>query len=617
MYNFFMSYKALYRTHRPNNFDEVVGQEHIVSTLENVIKGNKIGHAYLFSGPRGTGKTTVAHVFARAVNRTASGHEVFDEMDIIEIDAASNNGVAEVRTIIDNANYAPTKAKYKVYIIDEVHMLSKSAFNALLKTLEEPPEHVMFILATTEPHKIPITILSRTQRFNFKRIEDAVIIKQLIKVLDKEGITYDQESLKFIAKLAQGGMRDALSISDQSSAFGNGNITFEAVAQVFGVVSTSNQIKLFNFAYNGESRNLIKLSQQFINNGADIERISSSMIEIIKDYIVFSKTVDESLMTFINKEEFSEMKIDVEFAYRTSDILLELLKDIRYTPIPKQTFELAILKMVEKSNVKNIVVAEEVMAKTTEVEIKETIEDIFAAPEPVVKPVYAHPSPPVVESIPESSSMTDEIEMMNEEVQNDSEMSSIEEDILTTQEIDVASLQPTEEIDIMSMFNGTHVDKPNPVVEKKVQVSEIINLLVQASRENLESDKRGIEAIARSIFDGDSERYAKLFINAKIISSGKDFILLTAKDKIVVDGINSEKNNVLVAKFMNKLIKRNVAIFAITKEEFNIVKEEYMVLASSNGLPIAKEIKKLDIVDKEEKEQDDYGTSLFGDIFAS
>ncbi|MCK5806960.1 MAG: DNA polymerase III subunit gamma/tau [Mycoplasmataceae bacterium] len=612
-----MSYKALYRTHRPNNFDEVVGQEHIVSTLENVIKGNKIGHAYLFSGPRGTGKTTVAHVFARAVNRTASGHEVFDEMDIIEIDAASNNGVAEVRTIIDNANYAPTKAKYKVYIIDEVHMLSKSAFNALLKTLEEPPEHVMFILATTEPHKIPITILSRTQRFNFKRIEDAVIIKQLIKVLDKEGITYDQESLKFIAKLAQGGMRDALSISDQSSAFGNGNITFEAVAQVFGVVSTSNQIKLFNFAYNGESRNLIKLSQQFINNGADIERISSSMIEIIKDYIVFSKTVDESLMTFINKEEFSEMKIDVEFAYRTSDILLELLKDIRYTPIPKQTFELAILKMVEKSNVKNIVVAEEVMAKTAEVEIKETIEDIFAAPEPVVKPVYAHPSPPVVESIPESSSMTDEIEMMNEEVQNDSEMSSIEEDILTTQEIDVASLQPTEEIDIMSMFNGTHVDKPKPVVEKKVQVSEIINLLVQASRENLESDKRGIEAIARSIFDGDSERYAKLFINAKIISSGKDFILLTAKDKIVVDGINSEKNNVLVAKFMNKLIKRNVAIFAITKEEFNIVKEEYMVLASSNGLPIAKEIKKLDIVDKEEKEQDDYGTSLFGDIFAS
>ena len=617
MYNFFMSYKALYRTHRPNNFDEVVGQEHIVSTLENVIKGNKIGHAYLFSGPRGTGKTTVAHVFARAVNRTASGHEVFDEMDIIEIDAASNNGVAEVRTIIDNANYAPTKAKYKVYIIDEVHMLSKSAFNALLKTLEEPPEHVMFILATTEPHKIPITILSRTQRFNFKRIEDAVIIKQLIKVLDKEGITYDQESLKFIAKLAQGGMRDALSISDQSSAFGNGNITFEAVAQVFGVVSTSNQIKLFNFAYNGESRNLIKLSQQFINNGADIERISSSMIEIIKDYIVFSKTVDESLMTFINKEEFSEMKIDVEFAYRTSDILLELLKDIRYTPIPKQTFELAILKMVEKSNVKNIVVAEEVITKTAEVEIKETIEDIFAAPEPVVKPVYAHPSPPVVESIPESSSMTDEIEMMNEEVQNDSEMSSIEEDILTTQEIDVASLQPTEEIDIMSMFNGTHVDKPNPVVEKKVQVSEIINLLVQASRENLESDKRGIEAIARSIFDGDSERYAKLFINAKIISSGKDFILLTAKDKIVVDGINSEKNNVLVAKFMNKLIKRNVAIFAITKEEFNIVKEEYMVLASSNGLPIAKEIKKLDIVDKEEKEQDDYGTSLFGDIFAS
>ncbi|MCK5866966.1 MAG: DNA polymerase III subunit gamma/tau [Mycoplasmataceae bacterium] len=601
-----MSYKALYRTHRPQNFDEVVGQEHIISTLKNVIHGEKIGHAYLFSGPRGTGKTTVAHVFARAVNKTASGQEIFDEMDIIEIDAASNNGVAEVRTIIDNANYAPTKAKYKVYIIDEVHMLSKSAFNALLKILEEPPKHVMFILATTEPHKIPITILSRTQRFNFKRIDDNVIIKQLIKVLDKENIIYDQESLKFISKLAQGGMRDALSISDQSSAFGNGKITFEAVAQVFGVISTANQIKMFNYAYVGESRKLIKLSQEFINNGADIERISSSMIEIIKDYIVFSKTTDGSLMTFINNEEFKELKIDVDFAYRASEILLGLLKDIRYTPIPKQTFELAILKLVEQA------------PRTPNIS-KEVIEDIFIAPEkkPDPQPIVEKVTFPESDESFSSSSITDEIEMMNDEVQNDTELASIEEDILSTQEIDLSHSQPTEEIDIMSMFNGIKKSHPKAPVEKKIPVSEIINLLVQASRNNIESDKKGIESISSKSFEGNDERHAKLFANAKIISSGQDFILLTAQDKVVVDGINSEKNNISVAKFMKKLISRNVAIFAITKDEFNIVRDEYTSLLKNNRLPIPKFIEKLELVDKEEKEKDDYGTSLFGDIFAS
>ena len=232
-----MSYKALYRTYRPTDFDSVVGQDHIVSTLRNIIKNNKIGHAYLFAGPRGTGKTSVAHIFAHTVNVGASGESIYDEMDILEIDAASNNGVPEIRNIINNITYAPTKARYKVYIIDEVHMLTKAAFNALLKTLEEPPKHAIFVLATTEPHKIPITIMSRVQRFNFKRIEEKTIEERLKFVLDKEKIGYEQTSLKFISKLAQGGMRDALSIADQAAAFGDNEITFNAISQVFGVIS--------------------------------------------------------------------------------------------------------------------------------------------------------------------------------------------------------------------------------------------------------------------------------------------------------------------------------------------------------------------------------------------
>lgn len=239
-----MAYQALYRKYRPASFDEVVGQKHIVQTLKNAIANQRIAHAYLFCGPRGTGKTSIAKIFARTLNCTGENPPCMEcencklsldgtHPDIIEIDAASNNGVDEVRALIERVNYSPMEGKYKIYIIDEVHMMTSGAFNALLKTIEEPPEHVIFIFATTEPHKVLPTILSRCQRYDFSKVSNHDIQQRLIQICEKENVNADEDALEFIATLADGGMRDALSILDQCIAYEQNHITIDAVREIY------------------------------------------------------------------------------------------------------------------------------------------------------------------------------------------------------------------------------------------------------------------------------------------------------------------------------------------------------------------------------------------------
>lgn len=309
-----MAYQALYRKYRPSCFEEVVGQRQIVKTLTNAISRNRIAHAYLFCGPRGTGKTSIAKIFARTLNCTGE-HKPCGECDsckaalsgshpdIIEIDAASNNGVDEVRNIIDRISYSPMMGRYKVYIIDEVHMMSSGAFNALLKTIEEPPEDVIFIFATTEPNKVLPTILSRCQRFDFSKVSDPDIIHRLEQVCEAEKISIDEDSLALIASLSDGGMRDSLSILDQCSAFaGEDPITPSLIREIYGVVTSEDIGKVFADLTPEKADDAVASLTRISNQGMDLKRFTADLISLLKDSLLLDYAPKTELIAGRRKE---------------------------------------------------------------------------------------------------------------------------------------------------------------------------------------------------------------------------------------------------------------------------------------------------------------------------
>lgn len=293
-----MAYTALYREWRPRTFNDVVGQEHITTTLKNQILNNRIGHAYLFCGTRGTGKTSTAKVFAKALNcLNLKDGEPCNEcemckkineglaIDVTELDAASNNGVDKIRDIIDDVKYPPQEAKYKVYIMDEVHMLSAGAVNAFLKTLEEPPNNVIFILATTDPQKLPITILSRCQRFDFKRINNSEITARLRKIVNEQNVLADERSLNLIARVSDGAMRDSLSILDQAISMGNGNVDYGTVVSMLGLVTNEHLFKLANAVIQRSVEKGIEIIEEVIYSGKDIYLFIKDLIAHYRNFL--------------------------------------------------------------------------------------------------------------------------------------------------------------------------------------------------------------------------------------------------------------------------------------------------------------------------------------------
>ena len=377
-----MRYQVLYRTYRPSKFSEVIGQEHIIKTLQNAIKSDKIAHAYLFAGPRGTGKTTIAKIFAKAVNCPGFISEPCDECetcvainqgtnpDVLELDAASNNGVDNIRQIITEVAYPPTTSKYKVYIIDEVHMLSTGAFNALLKTLEEPPAHVIFILATTDPQKVLPTVISRCQRFNFSKLTKYEIVTKLIEILNKENIAYEDEALKEIATLADGGMRDALSILEEVLSYSDKDVTLEDVEKIFGLTSTKELVQIFVQATNDEKTKVVKKLREMYKAGRDLKRLATDLLIILKEALIYSDGNDESLLEKISKEDAEEILklVETNKIAKDIEIIQSVLKDLTYSGESLSYMELALIKM-GSTNFSTEQVIE--IAKKTQEEYKE------------------------------------------------------------------------------------------------------------------------------------------------------------------------------------------------------------------------------------------------------
>ena len=359
-----MSYTALYRKFRPQEFEDVKGQDHIVTTLKNQIKADRIGHAYLFCGTRGTGKTTVAKIFAKAVNcehpidgspcgECAVCKAIADgsSMNVIEIDAASNNGVDNIRQIREEVTYRPTEGKYKVYIIDEVHMLSAGAFNALLKTLEEPPSYVIFILATTEAHKIPITILSRCQRYDFHRISIDTIAGRLMDLMKEEQVEVEERAIRYVAKAGDGSMRDALSLLDQCIAFHLGEtLTYENVLEVLGAVDTEIFSRLLRQIINKDITGAIGTLDTLVDEGREMGQMVNDFTWYLRNLLLMQSSDDMEDVLDMSKEHIAALKeeaqlVKPEVLMRYIRIFSELGNQVKYATQKRILIEIAIIKL--------------------------------------------------------------------------------------------------------------------------------------------------------------------------------------------------------------------------------------------------------------------------------
>ena len=551
-----MAYQALYRKYRPTNFDEVVGQTHIIQTLKNAIIQNRIAHAYLFCGPRGTGKTSIAKIFAKTLNCTNSQDAPCgvcenckmaangSHPDIIEIDAASNNGVDEVRNLIDKVKYAPMQGKYKIYIIDEVHMMTSGAFNALLKTIEEPPAHVIFIFATTEPNKVLPTIISRCQRFDFNKVSMHDIKYRLSIVCKNEGIEIDENGLTLIAQLADGGMRDALSILDQCVAYCSSHIDVNDIRKIYGVVTSEDIGKLFYSVYKKDVDSFVKDIQKYSDMGMDIKRLTADFIHMLKDSLILDYSENSTLVSYMNKDMIRKyFKLaPINFRIKCMEELMDTFNKYTYASNALDYLEASLLKISSYSYESETHIIEVNHNDYKEVEEDENYETSY-------------------------DDTSDDSDIIEKSTQKDDNNGVLEKSEIS--DVSRETLKQSENTNNKIILNDEFV----------------LQLLVGATKMERSIDTNKFNNIGQFISSLEFGKYAATLRNSSIMASGSNYIVVCVSSEIFAKQINDFEMNYGYEDFMEVLLGKAKKVFALSKTQQSRVLDEFKERMISGNLP--------------------------------
>ena len=525
-----MAYTALYRKYRPSNFASVVGQEVVVDILKNSILNNKVSHAYLFTGPRGTGKTSIAKILAHAVNCLNFNGDIcgecevcknleINDSDIIEIDAASNNGVDEIRTLRDNVKLLPSFCKYKIYIIDEVHMLSTGAFNALLKTLEEPPSHVIFILATTEPNKIPLTILSRCQRFDFNKISNEKLVSRLLYIATQEGKIIDKSILEYIAEISDGGLRDAINLLDQVISLPQESVTLEEIDRLSGRISQNTLFELLNAISTGNYVSILNISDIIYGEGKNYKDIADGMLAIVRDL-----SINFEVDSYFNKDYSSKLAaINIPFDKLISitSLLNELIKELKNSNDPKMLFDIYMVNICNSLSSKgNLSVKKEDINNSQTVELK------------------------------------------NKEVINISNIKENKEKLDINKDSDEDTI------------NEETVNTSNDIINGDLKSIRINNVLAEADKNILNNIVKSYDKIGDYVSNKVYNTLSILLLDGHVVVASTKYLLFAFESE--EDVTLFDNNYKQIELFIKEVFEETYKVAAVTKKEWQRIKEDFI-----------------------------------------